>query len=261
MRISITPLILTFNEAPNIRRTLEGVSWAQDIVVLDSISDDETLAHCSEFSQVRVVQRKFDNHQMQWSYGLQETGINSEWVLALDADYVLTPELIEELQALQPPSGINGYRANFVYCINGKPLRGSAYPPVTVLYRRDQAVYVQDGHTQRIAVTGEIGDLKAHILHDDRKPLERWLRSQIYYTQLEARKFSESDAPLKLPDRIRKMRYFAPFLVFIYCLLVQGNILDGRAGIFYAYQRMLAETLLSLHLLDEDVQTQEKPIV
>src|SRR5918911_845755 len=122
----ITPLILTCNEAPNIGRALECLCWAQDVVIVDSFSEDNTLEIVSRFPQARVVQRKFDTHGNQWRFGLKETGIKSEWVLALDADYLLSPELIEELKALKPEPATQGYRASFVYCINGEPLKGSA---------------------------------------------------------------------------------------------------------------------------------------
>ena len=97
----ITPLILTFNGVPNIARTLEQLRWARDIVVIDSFSDDETLEIVSRYPQARVLQRKFDSFAAQCNFGLRETGIESEWVLSLDADYVLTPELIEELASLR----------------------------------------------------------------------------------------------------------------------------------------------------------------
>src|SRR5436853_6996478 len=87
---SITPLILTYNEAPNIGRTLEQLRWARDIVVVDSFSDDDTLEIISRFPQARVYQRKFDSHDRQWNYGLRETSITTEWVMALDADFVLS---------------------------------------------------------------------------------------------------------------------------------------------------------------------------
>src|SRR4029078_1702990 len=142
----ITPLILTYNEAPNIARALAGVSWAKEIVVVDSFSDDETVAIAKLFPQVRVIQRAFDNHRNQWEFGLKETGITTPWVLALDADYVLSEELVTELAELAPNTQTTGYRVNFVYCIKGRKLRSGIYPPVTVLYRRGSATYVQDGH-------------------------------------------------------------------------------------------------------------------
>ena len=136
---NITPLILTYNEAANIGRTLEQLRWARDIVVVDSFSDDETLEIVSSFPQVRFYQREFDSHENQWNFGLKETGITSEWVLALDADYILTEEFLAEAEALNPDPHINGYEAKFIYCVNGKRLRSGIYPPATVLYRNGRA--------------------------------------------------------------------------------------------------------------------------
>src|ERR1051325_6967543 len=167
----ITPLILTYNETPNIARTLAGLSWAKEIVVVDSFSDDETVEIARSFPHVRVVQRAFDCHRNQWEFGLKETGISTPWVLALDADYVVTNELVAELEKLRPDSGTTGYRANFIYCINGKKLRSGIYPPVTVLYRREVFSYMQDGHTQRVALQGTIEELRSSLWHDDRKSL------------------------------------------------------------------------------------------
>jgi glycosyltransferase involved in cell wall biosynthesis len=248
----ITPIILTYNEAPNIRRTLGALGWAQDIVVVDSFSEDATVTLAKEFPRVRVFQRQFDTHRNQWNYALAKTGIASEWVLALDADYLVTSETIEELRELQPIAGVDGYQAKFVYCVYGKPLRGSAYPPVTVLYRRKNASYQQDGHTQRVVINGEVRELHSRILHDDRKPLSHWLRSQDRYTQLELQHLQEADvARLSMPDRLRKIGFVFPFVIFFYCLFVKGTIFDGRPGIHYAFQRMLAEMLLSLYLIEE----------
>ena len=81
----ITPLILTFNEAPNLARTLAQLFWARDITIIDSFSSDETLSIVSGFPQARIFQRKFDSFAGQCNFGLRETGITSEWVLSLDA--------------------------------------------------------------------------------------------------------------------------------------------------------------------------------
>src|SRR5262245_55287775 len=116
----ITPIILTYNEAPNIRRTLNALRWARDVIVLDSFSDDATIDLLAEFPQVRVYQRRFDNLANQCNYFLREIKIFSDWVLALDADYVLTHEIVEEMGRLNPANGVNGFRANFVYCVHGK---------------------------------------------------------------------------------------------------------------------------------------------
>ena len=152
----ITPLILTFNEAANIERNLSRLSWANDIVIVDSFSADETIDLAERFPKVRTFQRTFDTHAQQWNFGLKETGIKTPWVLALDADYIVTDEFISELKGLDLSNEVSGFSARFVYCIQGKPLRSGVYPPVTVLYRHQAATYLQDGHTQRVRVEEQL---------------------------------------------------------------------------------------------------------
>ena len=148
----ITPMLLTFNEAPNLRRTLDKLAWAKEILVVDSFSTDETVAIAKSFPSVRLSQRKFDQHSAQWNFGVSECRTN--WVLALDADHVLTDDLVAELQAWRPPAEAEAYFARFNYCICGRALRGSLYPPRVVLFRRDRCRFEQDGHTQILRVTG-----------------------------------------------------------------------------------------------------------
>jgi hypothetical protein len=182
---------------------------------------------------------------------LQQTGIATEWVLALDADFVLSESSIDELSHLSPPAGVAGYRSSFTYCINGTPLRSGVYPPVTVLYRRARAHYEQDGHTQRVKVEGMVMPLSSRILHDDRKPLSHWIASQVRYMRLEADKLATApDSSLAAVDRARKLLVVAPPLMFLRCLFVGGGILDGKAGLFYALQRTTAELILSLSLIE-----------
>lgn len=245
----ITPLILTYNEAPNIARTLERVSWAKDIIVVDSFSDDDTVEIATSIPQVRVFQRAFDAHRNQWEFGLKKTGIGTPWVLALDADYVVSDELITELKNLKPDSQTAGYRAGFVYCIKGKKLQSGIYPPVTVLYRRESATYIQDGHTQRVELNGLVEDLRSPIFHDDRKSLKIWFSAQARYTELEAQKLRSADrAELNFPDRMRRWRVVMPPAMFVYCLIFRGGIFDGWAGFYYAFQRAMAELMLSHRL-------------
>jgi len=247
----ITPLILTYNEAPNIGRTLEALKWAGDIVVVDSFSDDETVEIAASFPQVRVFQRTFDSHRNQWEFGLRETGIETPWVLALDADYVVTKKVVGELENLQPDATTAGYRAQFTYCINGRKLHSGIYPPVTVLYRREAASYVQDGHTQRVVIDGRVEELRSKLLHDDRKPLRRWLHSQAHYAELEGEKLLTAErGALNFRDWVRRCVVVAPAATPFYCLIVRGGIFDGWPGFYYAFQRTLAELMLSLYLIE-----------
>jgi glycosyltransferase involved in cell wall biosynthesis len=247
--IDVTGLVLTRDEAPNIARTLGKLDWLPSIVVVDSESTDATREIAAGFPNVRVVRRRFTTHAEQWNFGLEQAGIQSEWVLALDADFIVSDALVREIQALQPDAGTAGYWASFEYCVDGRPLRGAAYPPVAVLYRRASGRYEQDGHTQRIRLTGDVRTLAAPIYHDDRKPLTHWLASQSRYMALEAEKLSRPGAAVGLVDQVRKLIVVAPPAMFLYCYIVRGGIFDGTAGLFYALQRAVAEGILSLFLV------------
>ena len=251
--LEITPLVLTFNEAPNIRRTLEKLAWAQNILVLDSFSTDETLEIVRSFPQARVAQRQFDSFARQCNFGLAQ--ISTEWVLSLDADYILSDELIDEIKSLNPPASVTGYSARFKYCVFGHALRASLYPPRTVLYRRKRAQYRDEGHGHRAQVQGAGENLRGFIFHDDRKSLDRWIDGQKRYALLEAQHLlAAPSAELNFADRLRRGIVPAPFLVLFYTLFAKGLLLDGWPGWFYVFQRTLAEVLLSLRLLEARLQ-------
>lgn len=259
MLSQITPVILTYNEAPNIGRTLEALRWARAVVVVDSRSSDATTAIARSFPNVRMFERPFDDHATQWNFAVSQTGIATPWILALDADYVLPPELVEELRALEPPADVAAYRTAFTYWVFGSPLRGSAYPPVVTLFRAGRGRYRQDGHTQRIAVDGEIRDLVHRIRHDDRKPFRRWMAAQLRYSRLEAAKLLATPlAQLDTADRLRRLVVIAPIVMPPYCLFVKGNALDGVGGLYYAAQRTVAELLLSARLVARMLRLQSR---
>ena len=254
MKGSITPLILTLNEAPNIQRTLSRLTWATRIVVIDSFSTDETRAIVGQFKQAVFIQRKFDSFAAQCNFGLQQ--IHTPWVLSLDADYILSEEFIEEIRNCNEAEAIDGYMVRFKYCVFGKTLRSTLYPPRTVLYRKEKASYHDEGHGHRVQINGTTRALSSYIYHDDRKPLDRWLGEQNKYAILEARNLLETSRQmLNSADRIRRGMVFAPVLIFFYTLFAKGLILDGWPGWFYVFQRTLAEILLSLRLLEAKLKT------
>lgn len=245
----ITVLILTCNEAPNLARCLERLRWAKQIVILDSGSTDETLAIAALFQNVRTIHRPFDTHAQQWNFGIDQTG--TPWVLALDADYVLPSAFAGELEKLRPADNLNACLANFRYCIFGRPLRGTLYPPRAVLFRKNRCHYVQDGHTQRLQFNGQPSFLDGVIDHDDHKPFLRWLRAQDRYAALEVAKLTATPPDdLSFPDHLRRKILFAPALVFFYTLLGKGLILDCWPGWYYVFQRTLSELILSLRLVE-----------
>lgn len=245
----ITPLIITFNEAENIGRTLAKLSWARQIVVLDSGSTDGTLEIVGQFKQARIVFRKFDDFAGQCNFGLSL--IETSWVLSLDADYEVSDALVAELRHLEPGESVSGFRAAFIYRVYGRPLRGTLYPPRTVLYRPQRARYRNEGHGHRVAIDGVVADLNAKIFHDDRKPPSRWFAAQQKYAAIEAAHLlAAAPAQLRWSDRVRRMGWPAPLAVSLYTLLIKRCLFDGWRGWLYTLQRALAETLIALELAD-----------
>lgn len=244
----ITPVILTRDEEPNLARTLAQLEWASDIVVVDSFSTDATLDIARRFPNVRVFQREIDTLAGQSNFGIQQA--RTPWILLMDADYFLPDALRDELRALQPPANVHAWRAAFRYAVNGRPLRASLYPPRIVLLHREHAKVWQDGHAHRVLADGEVADLETKIIHDDRKSFSRFIARQKHYMRQEAEKLRSADPrTLNLASRVRRLIVVAPVAVLFHTLLVKGLVLDGMPGLHYAWERFVAELILSRELL------------
>ena len=246
----ITPFIISYNEAANLRRVLEKLHWANRIVVIDSGSTDETLDIVRAYRNAEVVHRPFTDFASQCNFGLQQ--ITTPWALSLDADYELSDALITELSDLLDYDAIDGYRARFVYCIYGRPLRGTLYPPRTVLFRKEKALYRNEGHGHRVEIAGNVVNLVGIIYHNDKKTLARWISSQQRYARDEASYLLElPKSKLSIVDKLRLMGWPSPIIVLFYTLFVKGCVLDGWPGWYYALQRLCAEVLLALEIVDQ----------
>lgn len=255
MLADITPVILTLNEAANVGRSLERLAWAGRVVVVDSGSTDETLAIAGRFPNVHIAHRPFDTHAQQWNFAIHETGITTEWVLRLDCDFLVEPALRDEVAALKPrPESPGAYEISFTYCMNGTPLRASLYPSLPVLFRRVLGRFEQDGHTEKLRISGPVGKLANHLLHDDRKGLDRWLHSQFRYQAQEADKLATRPwRELSWINRLRRTRVLGPPAIAFHCLFVKGLVFDGSAGLLYTAERVTADLILSMQLLRRDL--------
>lgn len=246
---NLTALVLTFNEEPNIARTLSNLSSLAQVIVVDSFSTDSTVQIAKTFPNVTIFERTFDEHTNQWEFARSK--IITEWTLALDADYQFSKVGIDEILAqIESNPKENGFFASFFYAIEGDVIKSGIYPPVCVLYRTRKAKYLKDGHTQRIEVQGDTGILKEKIIHDDRKSFAFWLQAQVNYAKLEAEKLSLKSVTKSKNDKIRLKTKFTPIIVFFYCIFVNRGYKDGISGWKYAFQRMMAELILQYFLLD-----------
>lgn len=242
----ITPVILTDNEETNIRITLESLAWAPRIIVLDSGSTDRTAEIARSFRNVVWVVRAFDNHRNQWEYGIRQTGIETEYVLALDADMRASTEFADELEKFAKAGKFAGAWLPFEYRVLGRSLRRSIYPSQLRIFRKSEVRVTQPGHTQVFDVAGPVYRFRSALIHEDLKPFDRWLMNQTRYAALEAKRIRDARRR-KLKDSLRRLGV-SPFIWGIYAYAKAGGPLNSPAARAYAYERFIFEALLARRL-------------
>lgn len=254
----ISVLILTRNEESNLARCLDSVKWSDDVLVLDSFSDDSTLKIAKDRG-VHVLQNGFVNFAQQRNFGLAQGGLKHDWVLHLDADEVVTPELQRELIATAASGDKDAYRVASKMMFQGRWLRYSGlYPSYQVRFgKRDKLRFVQVGHGQRENLELErVGTLREPLLHFSfSKGIADWIERHNRYSTAEAAHFLDNagnqaiDWPgiFAFGDALRRRRaikiFFSflpcrPALRFLYMFFFRLGFLDGRAG--FTYCRLLA---------------------
>ena len=251
----ITPVLLTLDEAPNIGRTLSTLAWARRVVVVDSGSTDQTSQIAASFRNTAWFERPFDDYGRQWSYAVRETAIDTPFVLALDADMPVPVVLRDELALLVEREALAGAIVAFQYCIGGHPLLGSVYPPQLRLLRAGAAAFGQVGHKHLFRVQGPVAHCRSRLVHDDRKPLERFMASQLRYSTLEAERLTSSRRrDLKTSLRLHLPGW--PALVALLAYVRAGGPLCGPAARRYALERLLFEAALRCRLVDRVLEAQ-----
>ncbi|MEO1016521.1 MAG: glycosyltransferase family 2 protein, partial [Pseudomonadota bacterium] len=280
-------LLLTHNEEVNLPRCLNALTWCDDVVAVDSGSQDKSLEIMANFG-VRILTRKFDSFADQRNFGLDTGPFKHEWVLHLDADEVITPEFVDALNALKPAHEIDAYHVPAKTMFFGKWLRWAGmWPSYQVrLGHRDRLRFKQVGHGQREDLPPEKLALfsEAYLHFSFSHGLEPWLKKHLRYARDEVEQIiSQRAAPNASPtitnggkvERRRALKVlFAnmpltlrPFLRFYYIYFARLGFLDGSRGFAYAfmlavYEGMIAvigfEKLGKLSYLD-DQQIQSNP--
>jgi glycosyltransferase involved in cell wall biosynthesis len=259
-RIPVTVIIPTRNEARHISRCLEAARLCAEIYVVDSESTDETVEIAHTFG-AKVVQFHYAGgwpKKRQWA--LDSLPIENDWVLLLDADEVLTPDLADEIgQAIRDPNLI-GYwvflRINFL----GRQLRfgGNGFWKLSLFRRgkghfecrlRDQDHSMSDIEVhEHVVVDGRVGKLRHALPHHNVESLARYLAKHNEYSNWEARVLSRATEQRdELPPalfgnqaqrrRWLKKRFFglpgSPIFFFLYKYILRLGFLDGVPGLIY----------------------------
>lgn len=249
----LTPVVLSYNEEANLPRTLSSLGWAKRIVIVDSGSTDASKALATTFPNVAWFERPFDSHANQWSYALFETAIDTPFVLALDADMEVPPDLRDEIASLVARDDNAGALIPFSYQVQGVPLWGSLCPPQVRLLRRDCVEVLDAGHTQAFRVRGAVRRCRACLVHDDRKSLDRWVSAQLRYSAIEAARLAVTGRRGNLKDHLRRRLPAWPMLVGFLAYVRAGGPWYGAAARRYALERLIYEAMLRWRLADRDL--------
>jgi len=246
----ITAVVLTQDEAPNLARTLASLAWAPRVLVVDSGSTDGTLEIARGFPNVRVVAHPFETHGRQWAFAVAHPEIETRFVLALDADMSVDARFVTELRERFLPGEYAGGTVSFAFAVDGRRLLGSFYPRQLRVFERTRVRVGDRGHTHEFEIDGPVYRFRTRVTNDDRKPIERYLVSQIAYSRKECARIRRGDR-LRFRDRLRRWGLMAP-LLFVASWVRAGGPFKGRAALRYAHERAMYEAMLTLRLLRED---------
>jgi glycosyltransferase involved in cell wall biosynthesis len=224
----LSVIIITKNEAFHIGRCLDSVSWADEIIVLDSGSEDNTVEICQRYTDKVFI--------TDWpGFGIQKQRALDyalgDWVFSIDADEVVSPELKAEIQAAMVESLVNGYvipRLS-IYC--GKQMRhGGWYPDYVLrLFKRDKGCFTDNVVHEHIVLKGDVGQLSVPILHDAFIDLDEVLHKVNSYSSLGANMLYKKKVSSSLSKAI-----FKALWTFISTYWLKAGFLDGQQGLMLA---------------------------
>ena len=241
----LTALVTTYNEGSIISETLRRLSFADEILVVDSFSEDDTV-EIARAAGARVLQHEYESPSAQKNWALPQA--QHEWVLIVDADEWVTPELAEEIrQTIADPGRCDGYeikRRNFFL---GREIRHSGWQRdwVLRLVRRDRGRYAERHIHEVMEVQGDTGRLRACLLHHSYRTMDDYWRKLRRYAEWNAREARRNGSTVSAPYLI-----FHPPLRFLRAYLLQGGFLDGTHG-------AIVSVLTALYAAAKDIKIWE----
>ncbi len=225
----LSVVIITKDEGDNIVSCLQSVRWANETIVVDSHSTDDTVALAQAEGAI--------THQIEWQgFGAakqQAVGFAShDWVLSLDADERITPELANEIRQAITSDIYAGYEIPRLTNFIGTWIHHSGWRPdyVLRLFRKSTGGFSDALVHEGVTVSGKVGRLKHDILHYSYRSLEDYLERLNRYTTLAAEELSANGARFRLWQALVK-----PPAIFIKRYFLKLGILDGWAGFQIAF--------------------------
>lgn len=275
--MSISILILTYNEAVNIQGCLQSVTWADDVVVLDSFSTDGT-EQLARSMGARVVQRRFDDYASQRNFGLK-LAFRHPWVLMLDADERVPPDLREEMHAalLRLEPAVTLLRMRRRDHLFGRWIRrSSGYPTWFARLGRAGHVWAERPYNEIICTDGKTESLRTHLDHFPfNKGFHEWISKHDRYSTMEADfRHRHGDDPWRWFDLVtwhpgrrrtalKGLVYsipLRPVVVFVGLFIIRGALLEGRAGLTFCLLRSWYEFMIDCKLRELDRRARQLPV-
>jgi glycosyltransferase involved in cell wall biosynthesis len=225
----ISSIIITHNESENIRRCLTSVNWADEIVVVDSESTDDTRGIASEFTD-RIYDLRWEGFGPAKEFARSKA--TGDWILSVDADEVVSDKLREEIQTtIQSENPLDGYyiprRSNFL----GRWIsHGGWYPDhVLRLFRRNKGRFTDRLVHEQAQVSGKKGFLRNDLLHHTDPDFDHYLNKLNHYTSLDARQLLREGKKAKPTDILLR-----PPAAFLKMYFLKKGFLDGKQGFILA---------------------------
>jgi len=225
----LTVTVIAWNEEERLRACLESVAWADEIVVVDAESTDKTVQIAREFTD-KVSVRVWPGFATQKNFAIEQA--SGEWILSLDADERVTPELRERIRAILAADGpADGYaipRRNIFW---GAWVRhGGLYPDYQLrLFRRAAGRFVENAVHESVTVTGQVEPLVEPLLHHSYRDLEDFVRRSNRYSTLSAQDWIGRGKRAGLVDLVTR-----PLGRFFSMYIVHRGFLDGWRGFVLA---------------------------
>jgi glycosyltransferase involved in cell wall biosynthesis len=226
LRPPLSVLLPTYNCAKTVETTLDSVKWADEILVVDSYSTDDTLAICRQFG-ARVIQHEYINSAKQKNWAVEQC--RHPWVLQIDSDEVVSKELREEidqsLSAADPD--VDAFRMPRRNYVLGEWMRyGGVYPDYQIrLFRRDAGRWREREVHAHVEVPGRIATLRNDLIHYGMVYLTRQARNLDRYTRYEADELRKKGRRFRWHDILIR-----PFIGFLYRYLWLQGFRDGWRG-------------------------------
>jgi glycosyltransferase involved in cell wall biosynthesis len=257
----ISVAIYTFNEEVNLPYCLDSLSGCDDVVIVDSFSTDRTCEIANKWG-ARVFQNKFTGFGDQRNWSLKNIPFHNPWVLILDADERVTPELWSEMlgKIKKCPNDVGAFRLKRRFFWEGKCLQYSNFYPTWIvrLIRLGRVTFINRGHAETQNVEGAVISLNEDLIDEDHKGLQAWHVRQEKYAEQEA--LYEASIQLKLKwadvlnsdpvirrDALKSISRKIPFRglsYFIYVYFFRFGFLDGILGLKFCLEKAKYQNII-----------------